>query len=92
MAFSIELTNADLEIVKAIKEAKQKQFDLNEEIKQVYKENNMFKGDVKKADKNDKLKELNYNSTIQTMKIVSLNEALAERIIGKVQDETSNNV
>ena len=86
MAFSIELTDGDLEIVKAIKQAKQKQFDLNEEIKQLYKENDMFKGDAKKADENEKLKELNYNETIQTMKIVSLNETLVERIIGKVKE------
>lgn len=80
----IELTDGDIEIIKAIKSKHKAQADINDQINAIWHKNNMFVKNPKEADENGDLKALNYESVLLTMKITALNEALVERILGKV--------
>lgn len=84
----IGITDGDMEIVKALEKAHEESKGYSEAINKIWSENDMFKSDPKLASENEELKELNYKSTLVTMKITSLNEALAERIIAKCSNQT----
>lgn len=85
----IGITDGDMEIVKALEKAHKEYQGYTEAINKIWVDNDMFMQDPKKADENDELMELNYKATLITMKITSLNEALAERIIAKCSNQST---